>query len=247
MTAPAPGGATRAVLPAGRRRVYLLRHGEVSYFDAGGRPVDPRSVQLTEHGREQARAAGRWLAEVEFDHAACSGMPRARETAALVLGNRALRLEDVPDLRELRAGRFRELAPERREAEIRRAFERAAEPSARFAGGERYADFARRVLGAWRGLLAAPDWRTLLLVAHDAVNRVLLAWAAGAGPAAWAALEQDLGCVNVIDVDMKDSQVERAIVKTANLTPYDPAKLGLTLTSMERVFAAYRPTGGTPR
>src|SRR5258706_366845 len=40
-----------------RRRVYLMRHGEVSYFP-DGRPVPPEGVPLNDEGRAQARAAG---------------------------------------------------------------------------------------------------------------------------------------------------------------------------------------------
>ena len=45
-------------LPAVRRRLYLMRHGAVSYFTADGAPVDPDAVPLTEEGRAQAEAAG---------------------------------------------------------------------------------------------------------------------------------------------------------------------------------------------
>jgi len=31
----------------GRRRIYLMRHGEVAYFDRDGKPVHPKHVQLT--------------------------------------------------------------------------------------------------------------------------------------------------------------------------------------------------------
>src|SRR5262245_43130086 len=40
-----------------RRRLYLMRHGDVSYFDAEGRPVRPDSVPLNENGLQQADAA----------------------------------------------------------------------------------------------------------------------------------------------------------------------------------------------
>ena len=41
-----------------RRRIYLMRHGDVTYFDASGRAIDPETVPLNENGREQASAAG---------------------------------------------------------------------------------------------------------------------------------------------------------------------------------------------
>ena len=64
-----------------RRRLYLIRHGEVSYFEQG-RPAPPEGVHLNEQGRAQAAAAAHALADVAFDRAAASGLPRTLETAA---------------------------------------------------------------------------------------------------------------------------------------------------------------------
>ncbi|HEX8665720.1 MAG TPA: histidine phosphatase family protein [Beijerinckiaceae bacterium] len=223
----------------GRRRVYLMRHAEVSYFAADGTVVDPRAVTLTERGRAQGAAMAEALAEVPFDRAVCSGLPRSRETAAAVLGARDLAISDEPDFREIRAGRLREVPPERRRADLVYVLESAGLEDARFAGGEAFADFEARVLAAFEKLIAEPGWRRLLIVAHDAVNRVLLAWAAQAGLKALAAFEQDMGCLNLIDLDVVDGAVERRIIRLMNYTPYDPVKARLFLTSMEAVFGPY--------
>lgn len=42
-----------------RRRIYLMRHGAVTYFDATGRLILPETVPLNEDGRRQAAAPGR--------------------------------------------------------------------------------------------------------------------------------------------------------------------------------------------
>ena len=70
-----------------RRRIYLMRHGSVTYFDSDGKPVLPESVPLNNAGREQASAAGRVFAEhgVKFDRVIVSGLPRTVETATRVL------------------------------------------------------------------------------------------------------------------------------------------------------------------
>jgi hypothetical protein len=68
-----------------RRRLYLMRHAEVSYFDEGGRPLSATRAPLTELGREQARAAGRALRDVRLDRVITSGLPRTLETARLVV------------------------------------------------------------------------------------------------------------------------------------------------------------------
>ena len=229
----------RTLGPHERRRIYLIRHAEVSYFSETGAPLDPRSVTLTERGRQQAIEMAAALADVPFDRAVCSGMPRSRETAVAVLAGRKIRIEDDADFREIRAGRLRDIPPERRRAELVHVLESAALTGASFAGGESFAAFEERVLAATMRLLGTSDWRRLLLVAHDAVNRVLLAWAAQAGLRAIAAFEQDKCCLNVVDLDIVDGTIERRIIRLMNYTPYDATKARLFLTSMEQVFGGY--------
>ena len=93
-----------------------MRHGHVSYSDAAGRPINPLNVPLTDEGRAQAAAARDLLAEIAFDRAVCSGLPRARETAEIVLGPHDLDLEEDPAFLELRGARLSTIPPERREA-----------------------------------------------------------------------------------------------------------------------------------
>jgi phosphohistidine phosphatase len=63
------------------RQLWLLRHGEAEPHDAD----DDAARQLTERGRDQARAAGRALAAlgVQIHFAFTSPKIRARETAVL--------------------------------------------------------------------------------------------------------------------------------------------------------------------
>jgi broad specificity phosphatase PhoE len=226
-------------VPPERPRIYLMRHAEVSYFSEAGAPLDPRHVTLTERGRQQASEMAAALADVPFDRTVCSGMPRSRETAVAVLAGRQIRIEDEADFREIKAGRLRNIPPERRRAELVRVLEAAALTGASFAGGESFVAFEERVLAALMRLLGTSSWRRLLLVAHDAVNRVLLAWAAQSGLKALAAFEQDMCCLNVIDLDIVDGTIERRIIRLMNYTPYDATKARLFLTSMEQVFGRY--------
>ena len=139
------------------------------------------------------------------------------------------------DLEEIRLGTLANLPRHRFEAEFVYGLERAALPEARFAGGERFAEFEARVVRAIEAALRAPGWHRLLLVAHDAVNRMIPGWATGGGLGALAAFEQDAGCLNILDVDVVDGAIRRKLVKCLNLTPENPAKLGNYLTSIEQV------------
>ena len=63
-----------------RRRIYLMRHGNVDYLAPEVvRSRSTRDVVLSPRGRQEASAAGRAFAHVPFDRAICSGYPRARE------------------------------------------------------------------------------------------------------------------------------------------------------------------------
>src|SRR5215470_12890570 len=94
-----------------RRRIYLMRHGEVSYFP-DGQPVPPEGVPLNEGGRAQARAAALALAEVSFDRVVATGLPRTEETAAIVVGKRGIVIEAEPALREIRPGYLSDIPPD---------------------------------------------------------------------------------------------------------------------------------------
>ena len=217
-----------------------MRHGDVSYFDAAGKPLDPRHVPLTDSGRLHALAASEMLADVPFDHAVCSGLLRSEQTARLVLAQRDLPLRHEERFKEIKAGRLRAVPAEQREQVIAYAYDGAGIQGARFIDGERWEDFRVRVLAAWADLLGDASWLNLLIVAHDAVNRVLLSEVAGAGLQGLKAFEQEPACVNIIEVDVEAGCLRRSFFRAINLVAYDQARLGCHLTVMEQVFREFR-------
>jgi probable phosphoglycerate mutase len=219
-----------------RRRIYLMRHAEAAYLDEDGRIArDPRAVPLTARGRREAAAMGALLAATHFDRAVCSGLPRTVETAEIVLSDKRLPLERVPELEEVRGGGPGGRGPITAR-DVAYSIWQAERPDGRFLNGESFVDLQKRVLGALDGLIAQPGWERLLLVAHGGVNRVILAWALGATLAAMPRMEQDSACLNVIDLDHDaDSRaIARACVRALNVTAGDPAKHEHWLTSLER-------------
>ncbi len=232
-----------------RRRIYLMRHGEVAYFDAQGEPVEADAVSLTEDGRAQARAMGELLAEVPFDRAYHTAMARTRETARLVLAGRDdVVLEANEVLREIRAGDMSGLDRDGVRHEFTYVMHRAREPGVRFGLGEVIAEFHDRVTAEIERLLLAPAWTKLLVVAHEGTNRMILSWICGGGLAAVGSFEQDPACLNVIDVDVDSSGAEpvilRKFIKCANLTPTNYSKFGNNLVAVEQVYALRRKMMG---
>jgi broad specificity phosphatase PhoE len=216
-----------------RRRIYLMRHAEVSYFE-DGRPLHPDGVPLTAAGREQAEAAARTLAGIEFDRVLTSGLPRTVETARIVAP--AGEPESWRDFRELE-GRFGEIPPEELERTFVGAFDDVVLEETRFLGGETIGSLFDRVIPALERLLADESWDIVLAVLHGGVNRAILSYALTGERLFLGNLEQAPACIDVLDVG--DSGW---ILRAVNLTPYDPAHRRTRSTTMEELWSQFRST-----
>lgn len=224
-----------------RRRVYLMRHGDVVYhMPDGSRVAEPDNVDLTEWGREQARIMSGTLQDLHFDRALCTSLKRTRQTLELALGTRNMDIEERPELREIKsAGRY--IMPEDNSIPpFVYAWDTAHLPGERWAGGELMAEFYARVTSGFDALLLEPGWSSMLFVAHGGVNRAILAHITGGGLEKLGAHEQETACLNVIDADIEDGKVVRTIVRLMNMTPYNLTKLGIFQTSLERGYASRR-------
>ncbi|HET8527309.1 MAG TPA: histidine phosphatase family protein [Gaiellaceae bacterium] len=220
---------------ADRRRIYLLRHAQVRYFEG----VHPREVLLTETGRGQAAAARDALAGIPFDRVVTSGLPRTVETARIVAP--AAEPERNEALREIESGELRGVDPAEVQAMMTAAFRGVVPEESRFLGGESVGELFDRVLPELDALLADGSWDVALLVLHGGVNRALLGRALTGGRTFLGAFEQAPGCVNVLDVDADGAFVVRAV----NHTPYDPAhREGGRGTTMERLWREYLDARG---
>jgi broad specificity phosphatase PhoE len=223
---------------APRRRIYLMRHGAVEYFDARGVPVGPApDVRLTAEGREQATAAGVALRDAVFDRVVTSGLPRTVETADLVVAQQRVPLaaapETWPELEELRGGRLDDIPDDELEEAFLGAFRGVAPRATRYTGGETIGELVDRVLPALDRLLGDRDWTTALLVLHGGVNRAIVSRALSGQPVFFGHLEQSPACINVLDVG------EHWVVRGVNITPYDLAHVGATSTSLEQMLDRY--------
>lgn len=228
---------------AGRRRMFLMRHGHVDYFAAD--VTDPTAVPLTDEGRNQAAAARDALSGIRFDAAFHSGLPRAQETAQIVLDKQASApaLEAIDDLHELKSGWLQAKSREELAARLAYSFDGAGQPGARFLpDGEFFLDAQTRIARGLSTIILERDWKTALVVAHEGVNRVALAWMIGAGLNTIGSFEQDLCGVNVIDIDVVPApggeglHIERIVLRALNVTPYDYVKGRLERSNLEHLF-----------
>ncbi|MEO6031458.1 MAG: histidine phosphatase family protein [Burkholderiaceae bacterium] len=157
-------------------KILLARHGETSW-NAEGRYQGQADIALSATGETQARALGERLRGVAITRAVASPLSRARLTAELALGERAGMLTLDPGLSEIAHGTWEGLLASeihQRDPDRLHAWRHAPHEVLMPEGESLQHVFDR----AWPALARAADGLaaddTLLVVAHDAVNRVLL-------------------------------------------------------------------------
>jgi probable phosphoglycerate mutase len=223
-----------------RRRILLMRHGAVEYFDERGRPYPPDDVPLTAQGVEQARAMGQAIAAsgVRIDRAITSGLARTRATAAHVLGAAGMTppVEHRGELQEIRGGALASIPDAELRAAFIAAFEGPVPRETRFLNGETIGELLDRTVPAIQRLLAEDDWDTVLVVLHGGVNRGILSWFLTGQPVFLGGLAQDPGCLNVIDVG---PSVATSIVRVVNFCALDTLQTASRLSTMEHLLGQY--------
>ena len=213
-----------------RRRIYLMRHAAVRYFEG----LPPEDVQLTDEGRRQAETAAAVFRDIRFDRVITSGLPRTLATARIVAPD--AEPETRSALREIESGEIRGRDPEEVQAMMTTAFRGVVPLDARFLGGETIASLLDRVLPEIDALLADENWDVVLLVLHGGVNRAILSRAVTSQRTFLGGFEQTPGCINVLDVDAGGAFVVRGV----NFTAYDPAHVHAPrLTTMEQLWGEY--------
>ena len=227
--------------PAQRRRIYLMRHGSVTYFDETGKPFLPETVALNPAGQAQADAAGHAFREagVRFDRVIVSGLPRTVETAGRVLAasGQDIGLEVWPELHEIRGGRLSAIPKEELRRAFTGAFEGVVDEGQRFLGGETVGAMMDRVHPAIARLRAQQDWDTVLLVLHGGVNCAILSLALTGQRLFLGGLSQAAGCINALDVG---ADPHDWVVRFVNYLPPAPLQPEARSTTMEQLFEQYR-------
>jgi hypothetical protein len=61
----------------------------------------------------------------------------------------------------------------------------------------------------------------------------------GTGPEIYRRIEQDAGCLNVLDIDGRGREARVAYVRLMNFTPYNATKLGMFETTMETLWRQF--------
>ena len=229
-----------------RVRLYLVRHGHVQYFDEQSRPINPKYAPLSAEGRAQIQLLSEQLAaEIQFDQAYSSTMPRSIETANLLLQSQQQKnLISLDDLREIKAGRLKEITTQDAKTHISYAYQQQTFGLKQFLNGETWIDFQNRIIPCIQNIVQQHLGQDILISSHDAVNRLLIAWAYDQLQHDLNVQEQHYGALNIIDIFIENELIIEKRVLLQNYTPYNLFKRHLTTNAVEDVYQMYLKTNG---
>jgi len=162
-------------------RLIVVRHAETTW--PRQRLTGLADPPLSGFGREQAEAVAAALAERTVHAVVTSPLARARETALPIARSHSLLPIDCRALREIDLGSWQGVDPsDLPEIERARLARWLDDPSSVTPpGGESLADVAGRTLPAVERLLHEFAGRSLVVVTHSVVGRVLIAGLLGCG------------------------------------------------------------------
>jgi probable phosphoglycerate mutase len=205
-------------------RFLLIRHGETQW-NRESRFQGIRDIPLNDTGREQAQKAADFLKDVAIDFAVSSPMLRPKETAEIVLQYHPdLSLDLHEQLMEICHG----LWEGKLETEIENEFPgllhqwKQVPETVQMPEGENLQQVWDRAIACWRELVKryanSSEPRTGIVVAHDAINKVILCDLLGLKPANFWKIKQGNGGVSVIDYT--DGAEGMPVLQAINLTAH---------------------------
>ena len=181
-------------------RLYLVRHGQVAEGHTD-RYHGHNDIGLSPQGVRQFEDLAAQLAATPLAGVYSSDLTRTIIGAEIISRGRDLTPQAIPEFREVNFGSWEGLTF----AEIMAQYPAELEerfrdlPNFRIPGGESLKDVRDRALPKLQELLARHANESFLLVAHAGLNRAILSEAMGLPLDHLFRLDQNYGCLNIID------------------------------------------------
>lgn len=203
----------------GRRvtKVYLVRHGQTEWNKSlrfRGR-ID---ISLNEGGCREAEAIAEAMKDKDIDAIFASPLRRSIETAqpaAKLLG-----LEIVPDpgFIDISYGDWEGLTSNTVKERYKDQYTQWKESPdlVRFPGGENLQEVRERSFRAFKGVVGENSGRSILIIPHRVINKVLICAILGISNSHFWKIKQDTGCINLIEYS-RDGFILSAMNDTCHL------------------------------
>ncbi|KAF5447570.1 hypothetical protein F2P56_033114 [Juglans regia] len=210
------------------KRVVLVRHGQSTWNEEGRIQGSSDFSVLTKKGEAQAETSRQMLIDDSFDVCFSSPLIRSKRTAEIIWGPREKEMITDSDLREIDLYSFQGLLKHEGKAKYGAAFRQWQVDAANFNIDGHYPvrELWARARSCWNNILAHES-RSVLVVAHNAVNQALVATAIGLGTEYFRILLQSNCGVSVLDFTPRPEGGSPFIcLNRLNQTPNSPIATG---------------------
>ncbi|XVF19775.1 hypothetical protein REPUB_Repub11eG0139800 [Reevesia pubescens] len=182
------------------KRVVLVRHGQSTWNEEGRIQGSSNFSVLTKKGEAQAETSRQMLIDDAFDVCFSSPLIRSKRTAEIIWGTRKEEVLTDSDLREIDLYSFQGLLKHEGKAKFGQAFRQWQVDAANFNIDGHYPvrELWARARNCWTKILDHES-KSVLVVAHNAVNQALVATAIGLGTEYFRILLQSNCGVSVLD------------------------------------------------
>ncbi len=178
-------------------QIILVRHGRTPWNKD---KIFRGTVDIPhdEVGRQEARLAGEWLKGETIQAAYASPLSRAMDTAGAIAQHHDIPVQPLPGLIDINYGDWQGLPLAEvkvKFADLYRQWETAPH-TVRFPNGENLDEVRTRAMAAVTAVMARHQGQTILLAAHRAVNKILIAAFLGLDNSHFWRLGQDTTAIN---------------------------------------------------
>ena len=188
--------------------LILIRHGETPY-NRDRRYQGHRDTPLTKKGKRQAKEIAIRLRNESLDAIYSSDIKRTRYTAKVINGYYSLKINILPQLREIDFGDWEG----KTHNEIRREWkglldEWENEPSKiKISRGESIKDLAERVRTTIKKIISDHPGQRIAIITHGGPIRIILMDALGLGTDNWWKTITSNGGISIIEYQSKRAKV----------------------------------------
>ncbi|MGA2955851.1 MAG: histidine phosphatase family protein [Thermodesulfobacteriota bacterium] len=179
-------------------RLYLTRHGEVVKVEVYHGQTD---VDITPTGVKQMERLRELLKDKKLQAVYSSDLTRTWKGAEIIAQPHDLTPQALPQFREVHFGRWQGLSyaqvMERYPSDIPQWLKNVDQ--FRIPDGESMIDVRQRAIPQLQELIEQHRGKEFVLVCHGALNRLILAEALHLPMAHLLRMEQDYGCLNIIE------------------------------------------------
>ncbi|KAL5204155.1 hypothetical protein ABZP36_009026 [Zizania latifolia] len=222
---PRPGARLPPLREA--KRVVLVRHGQ-STWNAEGRIQGSSDISvLTPKGESQAETSRLMLLSDSFDACFTSPLARSRRTAEIIWADRNEDLIPDSDLREIDLYSFQGLLKNEGKERYGVLYRQWQKNAANFSIDGHYPvqELWDRAQNCWERILAH-EGKSVLVVAHNAVNQALVATSLGLGTEYFRILLQSNCGASVLDFTPRTGGPPSVCLNRLNQTPNSPVASG---------------------